>query len=258
MNDQNIIPLFVAGSLLLALFAFFLVAYLIVQKRKQNTYQLEKQQMIFDHENNLLQTKLQEKENTMDQISMELHDNIKGNLGNAHSSIYRIAALATNNEQAVLIDETEKILGQVIADVHNISHSLNSNFIKNIGLVDTITKDLAHIKMSKNITYEIEVTGDKIPFGPAKELHIYRIAQEAIQNCIKHAKATNINFMISNEQHIFTMKITDNGIGFDKNKIYAMKGLGFINMFQRALYVNGTLEVESAPQEGSSITLTIN
>ncbi|MFI4919997.1 MAG: sensor histidine kinase [Legionellales bacterium] len=257
MNDQYIIPLFVAGSLLLTLFAFFLVAYLIVQKRKQNTYQLEKQRMIFDHQTNILRTKLEEKENTMDQISKELHDNVKSVLGYAQMSMYNIADLATNNEQALIIDKTNKIIGDVIDDLHNISHSLNSNFIKNIGLVETITKDLEHIQLSKNITYTIEVKGDVISLDPEKELHIYRIAQEAIQNSIKHAKATNLSFMLNYEPDLFTMKITDNGIGFDKNKIYEMKGLGFLNMFQRARYVHGSLKVESVPNNGSAITLTI-
>ena len=258
MNDQYIIPLFVAGSLLLTLFAFFLVAYLIVQKRKQNTYQLEKQRMIFDHQTNILRTKLEEQENTMDQISKELHDNVKSVLGFAQMSMYNIADLATNNEQAIQIDKTNKIIGEAIDDLHNISHSLNSNFIKNIGLAETITKDLESIQLSKNITCTIEVKGDAISLDPEKELHIYRIAQEAIQNCIKHAKATNINFTLNYEQDVFTMTITDNGMGFDKNKIHEMKGLGFLNMFQRARYVHGSLEVQSVPQEGSSITLTIN
>src|ERR1035441_51544 len=99
MNDKYIIPLFVAGSLLLTLFAFFLIAYLIVQKQKQNKYQLEKQKMVFDHQNNILRTKIEEHENVMDQISKELHDNVKSVLGFAQMSIYKIADLASTNEQ---------------------------------------------------------------------------------------------------------------------------------------------------------------
>jgi two-component system, NarL family, sensor kinase len=258
MNDKYIIPLFVAGSLLLTLFAFFLIAYLLVQKRKQNKYQLEKQKMIFDHQNNILRAKIEEHENTMDHLSKELHDNIKSVLGFAQMSMYKIEDMATSDEQATLIINTNKILGQAIDDLHNISHSLNSNFVKHIGLADTIAKELENIKASKNITYEIEINGAPIPLSPEKELHIYRIAQEAIQNCIKHAKATNLNFILDYEPDLFTMKIKDNGIGFEKNKIYEMKGLGFLNMFQRARYVHGKLEVQSVPLQGSAVILTLN
>ena len=258
MNNQYIFPLFVAGSLLLALFGFFLIAYLLVQKRKQNIYQLEKQKMVFDHQNSILRTKIEEQENTMDQISKELHDNIKSILGFAQMSMYKIADLANSKEQAVLIDNINNLIGQVIDDLHNISHAMNSNFVKNIGLVDTLTKDLENIRLSKNITYNIEIKGNTISLSPEKELHVYRIAQEAIQNSIKHAKATNIDLVLDFGPDSFEMKIADNGIGFEKSKIFEMKGLGFLNMFQRARYVHGVLDVQSAPQKGSSIILKLN
>jgi signal transduction histidine kinase len=229
-----------------------------VQKNKQNAYQLEKRQMIFDHENNILRAKIEEQENTMDQISKELHDNIKSVLGFAQMSMYNIAGLAASEEQAVLIDKTNNIIGDVIDELHNISHSLNSNFVKNIGLIDTISKELDSVRLAKNITSELEIKGDPASLSPDKEIHIFRIAQEAIQNCMKHAKATNINFTLEYAPGNFVMKIADNGKGFDKNKLYEMKGLGFLNMFQRARYVHGLLEVQSAPMQGSTIILTLN
>ncbi len=258
MSNQYVIPLFVAGTLLLTLFGFFLIAYLLVQKNKQNQYQLEKSQMIFDHQNNILRAKIEEQENTMDQISKELHDNIKSVLGFAQMSMYNIARLAKDDEQAVLIDKTNKIIGDVIENLHNISHSLNSNFVKNIGLVDSIEKEIENVRLSKKLSCSLEVTGAPYELSGEKEIHIFRIAQEAIQNCIKHANATNLNFALVYEPDRFIMRISDNGKGFDKNKVYAMKGLGFLNMFQRARFVQGTLEVESAPSEGSTIILTLN
>jgi two-component system, NarL family, sensor kinase len=258
MNNQYIIPLFVAGSLLLAIFGFFLIAYMVVQKRKQAKYQLERQRMIFDHQNNILRTRIEEQENTMDQISKELHDNIKSVLGYIQMSMYKIAESSSSIEEAKQIEKLNNTLGTVIDDLHNISHSLNSNFIKSIGLVETISKDLENIRMNKNITYNIEINGNHLTLTPEKELHIYRIAQEAIQNAIKHAKATHIGVVIFFDSGQFRLKITDNGVGFDKNKIYEMKGLGFINMFQRARYVNGLLDVQPAPMKGTSIALSLN
>ena len=258
MNNQYVIPLFVAGSLLLTLFAFFLIAYLLVQKNKQNKYQLEKTQMIFDHESNILRTKIEEQENTMDQISKELHDNIKSVLGFAQMSMYNIARLAKDDEQAVLIEKTNKIIGDVIDNLHNISHSLNSNFVRNIGLIDSIEKEMEHVRLSKKLTCNLVVKGEPFSLDPEKEVHIFRITQEAIQNCIKHANATHLNFELNYQPGLFVMKISDNGRGFDKNKVYAMNGLGFLNMFQRTRYVHGTLEVQSVPSEGCTIVLTLN
>jgi two-component system NarL family sensor kinase len=258
MNDQSLIPLFVAGSLLITLFAFFLIAYLLVQKRKQNKYLLEKQQMEFDHENNILRSKLEEHEYTIDQISTELHDNIKSVLGFAQMSMYQIESLAASEKQAILISDTNAIIGKAVDDLHNISHSLNSNFVKHFGLIDTITKDLEKFRESKNIASSIEVKGEEIPLPHDKQLHIYHIAQEAIQNCIKHAKATKIGIIFQYEPDNFRMEISDNGIGFDKNKMHEMKGLGFLSMLQRAKYINGTLDIQSSPSLGSVIHLKVN
>ena len=227
MNDQYIIPLFVACSLLLTMFGFFLIAYLLVQKRKQNKYQLEKQKMIFDHQNNILRTKIEEQENTLSQLSRELHDNQNNTLGIARMNMTRMTKTTITDEQSILLNGANELISKVIEELRNISHSLNSSFVKSFGLVDTITKELGKFQLSKDISYHIEIKGTPVPLkrGTDTELHIYRIAQEAIQNSIKHAKAKNLNFTFEYEPGLFIMKITDDGVGFDKKKIHEMKGL---------------------------------
>jgi two-component system NarL family sensor kinase len=257
MNDHYIVPLFVAGSLLLTLFAFFLIAYLLVQKNKQNAYQLEKRQIYFDHQNNLLRAKVEEQEHTLDHLSKELHDNIQSVLGFAQMNMYKIADLALTEAQAVLIDKTNRIVGKAIDDLHDLSHSLNSNFVRHFGLMKTITNELENVRVSKNINCIVEIKGEPFFLTPEKELHIYRIAQEAIGNCLKHAKAKNLIFMINYEPELFTMAVKDDGTGFDKKKIHEMKGLGFLNMFQRTKYLQGVLDVQSDPSKGSMIILKL-
>lgn len=247
MNNQYVIPLFVSGSLLLTLFAFFLIAYLIVQKNKQNAYQ-----------KNILEAKNEEQKSTMDQISAELHDNVKSVLGFAQMSMYNIAGLATNKEQEALIEETNKIIGDVIDDLHNISHTLSGDFVLSNGLLGSITYSLEHVKRLKQIEYNIDVEGESYPMSSDKEVNIFRIAQEAIQNCRKHANATNINFTLTYAPNRFVMKYSDNGKGFDQSEQAKMKGVGFLNMKKRAKLIEGTLDVQSVLQQGTTITLTLN
>jgi two-component system NarL family sensor kinase len=258
MNDKYIIPLFLAGSLLLTLFAFFLIVYLVVQKNRQRAFILEKQQMVFEHERSILRTKIEEQEQTMDQISKELHDNIKSVLGFSQMWIHSIADLATNKEQILLIEKTNSTIGQIIDELGNISHSLSGNFVKHIGLVETITKELEGIRLSKNITYNIDVAGNPVPLPGETELQVFRIVQEAAQNCMKHAKATKVDVVLSYSSDIFTLLFSDNGAGFDNSKEHAMKGLGFVNMFQRAKHAHGVLEVDSTPGKGTSVLFTLN
>ncbi|HLO38098.1 MAG TPA: hypothetical protein VK173_06410, partial [Lacibacter sp.] len=76
MSSQYLVSIFVAGTLVLTLFGFFLVIYLIIQKNKQNRFALEKQKIKFDYENQILRTELEVNENTMNQISQEIHANV--------------------------------------------------------------------------------------------------------------------------------------------------------------------------------------
>lgn len=256
-TNSYIIPLFLAGTLVLVLFAFFLIAYLIVQKNKQNAYHLEKQRMIFDYQNEILRTKLEEQERTMNQISKDIHDNVGQLLSLVQMNMYMIAENAAGKHKQIA-ERTNGLVEQAITDLRNISHSMNNNFVERLGLVDVMKKELEYIGLSKNISCNIEVRGDNTSLHAEKELMIYRIAQEATHNILKHAKASIINIILIFEQDSFEMHITDNGVGFSKDKLYDMNGLGLLNMFQRAKFLGGNLDIKSEAMQGSTITLTIN
>lgn len=258
MNDGYIIPLFVSGTLLLVLFAFFIIAYLLIQKHKQNSYQMERSRMIYDHQNKILLTRVEEQESTMAQMSKEIHDNIGQVLSFTKMNMFAIGRLAASSDQAALIEKTKGLLDQLIADIHNISHNLNSAFIKGRGLVVVLQEELDTINFSQGINCRIDINGKQKTFNPEKELLIYRIAQEAVHNITKHAKAGEIVITLSYDDNLFTMCIRDNGVGFEKSKIYSLNGIGFLNMLQRAKLLEGSLDIQSEPGKGSSITLRVN
>jgi len=258
MTDQNyVIIFFVGGTLLFMIFAFFIIYSFLIQKRSQYVHKLEKQKMEFDRQNEILRVKIDEQEQAFSAISKELHDNIKSKLGTSQMTLYRISDLGINPKQEVLFNRVDKVISEVIDEVNNISRSLSGHLIKNIGLVEAINEKLQSVKTANGINCNLEVAGDRIALNPEKELNVFRIAQEAIQNCAKYAKATKLSVFLDYRPDIFVMKIMDNGIGFEKNKIHEMRGLGFINMFHRARHLDGILDVQSAPAKGCAITLTL-
>jgi signal transduction histidine kinase len=116
---------------------------------------------------------------------------------------------------------------------------------------------LKSISASKSIQCEINLTGGERILNPDEELIVYRIAQEAIHNILKHAKAKKINIILHNYASKFSMKIIDDGIGFNKNKIFDLDGIGYLNMLQRSKFLNGNLNVESEPNKGCTVSLEI-
>ena len=257
MNEQYIIPASIAVTILLIVLAFFLVLFVIIQKQKQNTSALREQKLIFSYEKKLLNSKIEEQERVMTQVSREVHDNFAQTLNHLMMNNRVIADYATNNEQVELIQNSSAMLNELIVDATNISHSLSSDFVKSRGLYDILKSELKSISASKNIQCEINLTGGERILNPDEELIVYRIAQEAIHNIIKHAQAKKVNVALHNDPNKFLMTIVDDGVGFDKNKLFDLDGIGFLNMVQRSKFLNGNFNIESAPTKGCTITLEI-
>ena len=85
----------------------------------------------------------------------------------------------------------------------------------------------------------------------------FRIAQEAINNSIKHSEATELDISLRYEQSGFLMRIRDNGIGFPASENGCQTNLGMENMRERARILNGKLEVKSEPGKGAEVRLEI-
>ena len=246
MNDTYLIPLFVAGTSLLSLFAFFLIAFLLVQKGKQNKYQTR-----------LLQARLHEQDFTMDKISQEIHDNIGQILGLAQMNMYTIANFSKNEAERSLVKSTNDLVEQVIYDLQNISHSLNGDYIKRHGLSQILRKEMDYITQSGKMECTINIIDEYASMDPKKEVIIYRIAQEALHNALKHSKASKLNVYLRNNSADFLLSIADDGLGFETTQSNALHGIGLENMYQRAELIGGELKVESEPGKGTKIILTI-
>ncbi len=253
MENDYIISIAVAGTILFVVFVFFLVAYLVVHKRKQNAFQLERH----DHENKMLRARMEEYERALTQISKEIHDNIGQEISFVRMHMQMIAKLSVDTQQAALIRKAGELLHQIDKDIRSLSHTLNSDYVRVRGLCDILRKDAEHITAAKNIICTLKVKGESRTLCQEKELLIYRIAQEAISNAVRHAEATCINILIVYEQSSFTISISDNGLGFDPKVTSGMDGIGFLNMHQRAKILHGKIDLASVPNKGTTITLII-
>jgi signal transduction histidine kinase len=93
------------------------------------------------------------------------------------------------------------------------------------------------------------------------ETTVYRIAQEAITNVVRHAAARNLWLEVACPDHSFTLTVRDDGCGFDVETILAqptgMQGIGLLGMKERAALVGGELTIESAPGQGTSVQITL-
>lgn len=251
MEGNSVLFLFIAGTLLLSLFAFFLVIYLQVQKRKQNRFRIEKEQL----QQEILKTGLEVQEQAINNISRELHDNIGARL----SAVLRYMQVVEANPAAAnageLLQESGSTLTEAIKDMRNISHILSSDYVMENGLIESVYKEVEYIRKTTGIDAMVLVEGDYYNLNNGHELIIFRMVQEAISNTLKYAKATHLRIRMSYDEDFFELFISDDGIGFDAN--VASSGIGIVNMKNRARMLKANLDINSSPGSGTTIILNM-
>lgn len=256
MKFDDAVIIFAIGTLTLMLFAFTLVIFLVVHKKKQYNNLLEKQQMENNYQNQLLQSRLEVQEQSFRYFSEEIHDNIGQLLSIVKMQLYNIRNSSKEEEIVTKATGCNELLGKAINDLRNISHTLNSGFISNAGLADAIEKELEYIRSAKEIRCTLHKNGDEYSLGGEQELLVFRIIQEATGNAVKHAAPAAIDVFLDYQPETLKVTIGDDGAGFDTNGT-RKSGIGLTNMAMRAGLLKGTLEVASLEGKGTSVALVM-
>lgn len=198
-----------------------------------------KQKQAFDAE--LLQTQIEIQEQTLKTISQEIHDNIG-----------QILILTRLNLSTIVLDDevlnekinsSKQLLGKAIVDLKDISNSLDTDSIKDIGFLKAVANQIEFINKN-NIRAALTINGDEEKFDPKTALILFRMVQECLTNAIKHSKASKIDISANYYHDYFELIIVDNGIGFNAEKIEG-KGLGLKNMQNRIKFIGASLNINS-------------
>jgi signal transduction histidine kinase len=124
------------------------------------------------------------------------------------------------------------------------------------GLVGALEQRLETVERRAGVQARVSVQGEiEIPADIEEEL--YRIAQEALNNALKHARASQIELTIRGDEGTVTLQVVDDGRGFDPAQAGDSGGLGLVSMRERAARIDAQLEVRSAPGEGTTVTVRL-
>lgn len=255
---HTIIIFIIVITLFILILIAFIVIILLLYQRRHISYQKGLETLKSDFEKTLLTTQLEIQEQTFQSISREIHDNIGLSL--------TLAKLNLNTIDWNNADHTrEKVAGSVdfisraIEDLSYISKALHTGFIEENGLLKALELEIDKIQKLNIFTIDYDVTGSGIYMQTQKELVIFRIVQEVLNNCIKHAQATHINILLNYHSSFVEIKISDNGKGFmpDSGEEQKSKGTGLMNIVKRAAYINGSCNVYSLPGQGTSVIMKI-
>lgn len=184
-------------------------------------------------------------------ISQDLHDSIGGSLALTKNKLQN--ALGKVKETPPEMDEAMDALNSTSDQVRQISHNLMPGELVRFGLVPAINTLLEQLN-KEELHAQLYTTQMENRIEPLKEIQLYRIVQEAIQNVLKHAKAKNLYIHLTRHKQHLNVLIEDDGIGMLPN---IKEGLGLKNIEQRIKMLNGSFTLDSSENKGTTLNIQI-
>ncbi|MEO8516280.1 MAG: ATP-binding protein [Flavobacterium sp.] len=200
----------------------------------------------------LTNSKIEIKEQTLTNVSRELHDNI--------GQILSVALMQMN----ILIEDENTytkenlvnlkfLVNKSLNEIRMLSKLMNGDIVLKSSFIDAISDDLDRIKQLKKINCELNVSGTVQKINKEHQTIMYRIVQESISNILRHSHSETIDINILFAKNNCTIDIIDSGKGFDfKND---SKGNGLTNIQTRAELIGAQFKIYSELNKGSKITI---
>ncbi|OQP51280.1 hypothetical protein A4H97_27255 [Niastella yeongjuensis] len=257
-EPQNIVVFIIVTTLFILILIAFIVFILFLYQRRHISYKKGLEILKSDFEKTLLTTQLEIQEQTFQSISREIHDNIGLSLTLAKLNLNTIDWNDVNHSREK-VSGSINFISRAIEDLSYISKALHTGFIEENGLLKALELELNKIQKLDIYKIQYDVTGSPVYMQTQKELVVFRIMQEVLNNCIKHAQATEIAVRLNYQHTAVDIEINDNGKGFISQSApaYKGKGTGLMNIIKRAAYINGTCQINSVPGKGTSVQMKI-
>lgn len=187
-------------------------------------------------------------------VARDLHDEVNQSLTGL---VLRIEAMRTHAppEFAAELAETRVVAGQAMKELLTLARALRPTALDDLGLDAALAGLVEDSGRTSGIEMSFESAGELGTLPDDVQLVTYRIAQEAMSNAIRHAKASSVRVNLTRDADGLELRITDDGEGLDPKRVGT--GLGLAGMRERALLVGGRLELEGRPPLGTRVRLTV-
>ncbi|MBI2979619.1 MAG: PAS domain-containing sensor histidine kinase [Chloroflexi bacterium] len=206
---------------------------------------------------------LRVQEQERQRIARELHDGtvqqlvlLYRQLGNLENSSDSLPSAFVD-----LLRDARGISEEVIKELRDFTGTLRPPVLEDLGLVTAVRRLLSDLIQRAGLKGQMKVIGNRRQLPSDTELGMFRIAQEALRNVERHAKATHIELAMAFTEHEVSLDLHDNGMGFVvppfPGDFTASGHLGLISMQERAKLLNGKLEIRSSPGNGTRVIVSV-
>lgn len=257
-QENQVIAIVLIGVLLLLLMGVALLLFFFFSRKIIVEKELEKKNLEIGHQKEIIQSIIITQEKERKRIAQDLHDDISSKLNviNLNANLLKDGDLSAE-EYLIVNDSILEATDKTLESARKIAHNLLPPILDEFGLKDALEELADSFNNSRKVTIKYHLEYPKTYLIPEKELHLFRIVQELINNSIRHGKAKNsiINLALQNNTLLFNY--TDDGIGFNPKNINRKKGIGMKNIESRVALLEGNFTINTAENKGFKISIVI-
>jgi hypothetical protein len=252
MDDKEVAFLVFSAIITILLVSFGLVLFLVFFVRTKNKNLKEQFKLKEQYKKELFAAQIEIKDQTLQQVGRELHDNIGQLL-----TVTRIHIKSLQkNFDIEKLNEVNTITANALDELRKLSKALSrGGYERDASLEDLINQELKLIEKTGVIKAQLISTGISYRLDTEHEIICFRILQEFVSNALKYSGCENLLFELRYEPELFTFVLQDDGKGFEAEKI--IKGNGLNNIENRARMIGATYQLNSQLGIGTKATLQL-
>lgn len=247
---RNILVGLLIAGLLIAVVAFF-----GLYQRRKRKLQSEKDAAVIEERERGLEAVIMAQENERRRIGADLHDGITQNLGAISLKIQHLSSQQKDAKNAEALEGLNDILNSSIAEVRTLSHQMRPYALENSGLTSALEMLLENTLRGTAIEAQFEELRAKERYPEKVEITLYRIAQELLNNTIKHSGATLVSLQLIDTKNYLLLIVEDNGKGMSSED--QDSGQGLLNIKSRLNSLHGDIDLNPSSSAGTSVMVRV-
>ncbi|MDH7445443.1 sensor histidine kinase [Aquimarina sp. 2201CG14-23] len=238
------------ATIVLIILVILMVTLFLVFQRRKNSLLLQQKEAEKKFERAIAETQIEIREETLRNISWELHDNIGQLL-----TLAKIQVDVAQGDPERLPEVTETIT-KSLTELRALSKLINPDAIKSLSLTEAIALEVERFNRLQFIEATLSTNTEVRALDDKAEIIIFRILQEFFSNTIKHSKASKLTVNVKYDRHKIVINAKDDGVGFNIKDLTSRKGIGLCNMQNRGKLINAEVGLHSEKGKGTEIMLT--